>query len=107
MNPSCLFCNKELRFFNSTDSFNHDKYVVYYCRSHIKYPYIRYVNGELCSVDIDSNIGSYHITMWYEPNSEMFLINYLDRDLEICLPFDPNLTPENFDNKLKTYLIFS
>jgi hypothetical protein len=101
MSFNCLYCKKEL----TKDSYFDD---IYYCSNH-KNIFTIY------SIENDNNI--FYIEM---RNSKYCIIQYpelksmviIERCYGNCFDFllkttlDSNLTPKNFENKLKTYLNF-
>jgi hypothetical protein len=85
----------------------------YYCKAH---------DGVTVKINFDYNNGEYNLYCTEIYNLKYCIIQYPDLD-DMCIkrlykylddysyflfsvPKDPNLTPENFEQKLKTYLNF-
>jgi len=82
---SCLSHPVRVEF--SFEDYDYGKYIAIYNSSHSYIIYI-WINFQYMSLyEFDSNSGGYI-------------------DLALDLDIDPNLTPENIDQKIKTYLNF-
>ena len=97
-NIVCPFCNNiNISEKNMWDSFR--------CENHKIPVIITYVRQKLRHIDLEHK--DYLITIYHDHIS--IQDNYLSYKLKgqiINIPLDPNLTPENIDTKLKTYLTF-
>ena len=86
---NCLFCNNEMEL----------DCTFWTCKRHGE---IR-VESDSRGTFLSKEKLDYYIVV--RPNiGDMILVSFINK--EIHLPLDKNLTPENFEQKLKTYLTF-
>jgi hypothetical protein len=98
----CMFCKepliKEVTYYTC---YNHNNITMYCWNSNLKYP------DKIDEITITIEHPYYenycYIRLFLKDN-KMKICSYLNNS--ICLPLDLNLTPENFESKLKTYLNF-
>ena len=95
----CPFCNTLLKF-RWESPYDHKKH--YECRSHGSIN-INIFPGEPCRIQLLDRDGKHHIIIKYNKH-KMSLYDGCDKITD--LPIDWNLIPENFKQKLKTYLTF-
>ena len=96
----CLYCDK---FVNHRCSYS-KKYLYYQCMLHnatgIDY-HVSIITKEIQWIELFAS-KRYSIFFSIEDNN----MNLMDYNEPILLPKDPLLTPENINNKIKTYLTF-
>ena len=96
---TCPYCEQKIKVIHNLDDYieckNHGDIVV--------------LIWETLNIEISNS--NYMIYLYQQERMELFKINkaglgrYYD-DISRDLPFDYSLTPENFEEKVKTYLIF-
>jgi hypothetical protein len=103
---TCPYCEKPIDHFPGWDMFGGINFI---CRNHgiviVRFKY-SISDNSLLQIDIyfQSHLIKYkEISIYPVENKMKLIINY---DNIIELPIDKNLTPENFEQKIKTYLIF-
>jgi len=110
MNKTCPYC-KEIYNLDIPISCS-GRRRSFECKNHKTPPYFVY---EINQYDPNTAIlchtwlyaKDYMILIY--PNDKNMYIHKRERDrgFELTIPFDKNLTPDNIEHKLKTYLIFS
>ena len=98
MEPKCLYCGNNTEYTIYPDWFackNHGNVRAAYC-----------INKKGLFI-IQRSSGFYVVNMYIKYNYMKILNNKEINVVEVLkLPIDNSLTPENFNNKLKTYLTF-
>jgi hypothetical protein len=110
MNLKCIYCGEELE--------NVKYYLQYCCKNHnidVSY-YMREDGNGFYSVELENL--KYSVVYWCDKDMMAIIIycndnidgedyNYFKYKKELAyISRDPNLTPENFENKVKLYLAF-
>jgi hypothetical protein len=99
-NPTCPYCKKELTFSYPENELH------FVCKNHIGVdvviptdPYKHY----WLSIEFSPYSSRHEI---YIQSNKMYIVVLNGHIVHYPIPFDPNLTPENFESKLKLYLTF-
>jgi hypothetical protein len=95
----CAYCNSKLKKYKTTLSWN--KW--WKCDKHKIKVLFYYEDNELNTICIESLDSNYILYIRFDENKAYL---FYDNDEHIEIPIDPNLTPENFLNKVKTYMNF-
>ena len=98
MNIFCPYCKEKLFPSKSGKEY-------FFCDKHVKSVMIKADLKEIFYISIFSkSIDSYIIDI-YKDKMKIYEFNLIKQNI-ILLPFDKSLTPENFEQKLKTYFTF-
>ena len=105
---NCPYCNCSTNNIDDAwlSCYNHGEIVVRF------WNWKRYINNIYAGDKVKQKLyyigyKDYYIYLYPKDNFMNICFNYFDSpDNSITLPIDPNLTPENFEQKLKTYLTF-
>ena len=103
INPICPYCNKETININSNDLFK----LQYGCKNHNIYVEFGFENRSCTYIELYNETKNIRCNIFVGSIMHLYhrLAGYSCYGFK-SLTYDVNLTPENFEKKIKTYLTF-